>query len=176
MKKLLLPLVVAFALAGPTAVLACDGSHHHSGVRAAFFTLRSGDRGGDFNGLFAKLSGTGSSFGDASSTATGSIVAGNDHQNGHFNVSISTNWSQAQSKTFTEQDGDTVTINCAPATASSTLSNGSTSTANLSGKTCSKTENGQTKYGFFGRSSDGKTHLFLKEDGTAVKGFEFSRS
>lgn len=175
MKKFLLPLVAAAALAGPTAVLACDGTHH-SGVRAAFFTLRSGDRGGDFNDHFAKLSGTGSSFGDAGSTATGSIVAGNDHQNGHFSVSISTNWSQAQSKTFTEEDGDTVTISCAPATASSTLSNGSTSTASLTGKTCSKTENGQTKYGFFGRSSDDVTHLFLKEDGSTVEGFEFSRS
>ena len=175
MKKLLIPLVAACALAGPTAVLACDGSHHHSGVRAAFFASRSGDRGGDFSGHFAKLSGTGSSFGDATSTATGSIVGGNDHANGHFSISLSTNWSQAQSKTFTEQDGDTVTFSCAPATASSTLSNGSTSTANLTGKTCSKTENGTTKYGFFGRS-DGKTHLFLKEDGTAVKGFEFSRS
>lgn len=176
MKKFLLLLVAVAALAAPTAVLACDGSHHHFGVRAAFFTLRSGDRGGDFNGLFAKLSGSGSSFGDASSTATGSIVAGNDHQNGHFNVSISTNWSQAQSKTFTEEDGDTVTINCAPATASATLSNGSTSTASLTGKTCSKAENGQTKYGFFGRSSDGTVHLFLKENGTDVHGFEFSRS
>ena len=77
MKKFLLLLVAVAALAAPTAVLACDGSHHHFGVRAAFFTLRSGDRGGDFNGLFAKLSGSGSSFGDASSTATGSIVAGN---------------------------------------------------------------------------------------------------
>lgn len=174
MKKFLLPLVGAAALAAPTSALAWGTHHHHFGFRFAFFA-RIGDRDGDHdNALFAKLSGTGSSFADSSATATGSIVAGNDHPNGHFNVSISTNWSQAQSKTFTEEDGDTVTISCAPATASSTLSNGSTSTANLTGKTCSKTDEGKTKYGFFGHTLDGKTHLFLKEDGTTVHGFEFS--
>lgn len=150
---------------------------NHEGDENSQGEDENNDNDGDqSNALFAKLSGTGSSFGDASSTATGSIVAGNDHQNGHFSVSISTNWSQAQSKSFTEEDGDTVTISCAPATASSTLSNGSTSTASLTGKTCSKTENGQTKYGFFGSTSDGVTHLFLKEDGSTVNGFEFSRS
>jgi len=175
MRKLIIPFVAACALAAPTAVLACDGSHHRSaGTLGAFFSLRSGD--GYHNVLFAKLSGTGSSFGDASSTASGSIVGGNDHENGHFSISLSTNWSQAQSKTFTEEDGDTVTISCAPASATSTLSNGSTSTATLTGKTCSKTAKGVTKYGFFGRSNNG-VHLFLKEDASNnVRGFEFSRS
>ena len=158
-------------------MLACDGSHHHSGTLGAFFTMRSGDN--DHSGLFAKLSGTGTSFGAATATASGSIVGGNDHPNGHFSISLSTNWSSATTKTFTDNDGDaddgTITISCAPATATSTLSNGSTSTANLTGKTCSKTRNGVTKYGFFGRSGTG-VHLFLKEDGTTVRGFEFSRS
>ena len=176
MKKLLLPLVAAAALAAPTSALAWGTHHHHHhGIRFAFFA-RSGDNDGDHDGnaLFAKLSGTGSSFGANSATATGSIVAGNDHLNGHFSVSLTTDWSTATTKTWTDNDGDaddgTVTISCASATASVTLTNGSTSSSSLTGKECSKTRNGTTKYGFFGRSSDGKTRAFLKEEGSTVKG------
>ena len=85
MRSLLILFVAACALVAPTVVLACDGSHHHSSrTLGAFFSFHRGDNDG--NVLFAKLSGTGSSFGDASSTATGSIVGGNDHQNGHFSI------------------------------------------------------------------------------------------
>jgi hypothetical protein len=175
MKKLLLPLVASAALAAPTSALAWGSHHHHhAGIRFAFFA-KSGDNDGDHSdALFAKLSGTGSSFGANSATATGSIVAGNDHPNGHFSVSLTTDWSTATTKTWTDNDGDsddgTVTVSCAPATGSVTLTNGSTSTASLTGKECSWTRNGTTKYGFFGRSSDGKTRAFLKEDGSTVKG------
>jgi hypothetical protein len=123
--------------------------------------------------MLAKVSGTGSSLGGTSAAATGSIVAGNDHPNGHFSASFSTTWSSAQSKTFTDNDGDnddgTITVSCAPSTATLTLTNGTTSTATLTGKTCSMTRNGTTKYRFAAASTDG-VHAFLREDGTSVKG------
>ena len=69
MRRLLLPLAAAAALALPAGALAWGGDHH-----------------GDFHGMFAAVSGTGTSFGGATASATGSIVAGNDHPNGHFNA------------------------------------------------------------------------------------------
>jgi hypothetical protein len=163
MKRLLLPLVAAAALAIPASGLAWDG--HHSGD-------------GDHNGRFATLSGTGTAFSGGTATATGSVVAGNDHPNGHFSASISTNWSAAQTHTFTDNDGDSddgaITVSCAPSTATLTLSNGTTTNSSLTGKTCTKTRNGSTtKAGFFGFSSTG-VPAFLKEDGTTVKGLVFS--
>jgi hypothetical protein len=157
-KRLLLPVLAAAALAIPASALAWGGDHHH--------------------GMFAKLSGTGTAFSGGTATATGSIVAGNDHPNGHFSVSISTNWSAARTHTFTDNDGDsddgTITVSCAPSTATLTLSNGTTTTSSLTGKTCTKTRNGTlTVAGFFGFSSNG-VRAFLKEDGTTVKGLVFS--
>jgi hypothetical protein len=79
----------------------------------------------------------------------------------------------AQSKTFTDNDGGndegTITVSCAPSTATLTLTNGTTSTATLAGKTCSTSRNGTTKYRFIGASTTG-VHTFLREDGTTVKG------
>jgi len=175
MKQLLLPLVAAAALATPTSALAWGGGHHHhhSGVFARLSVdVHAGDAG-----TFEGLSGTGTSFGSTSATATGSLVKSTDHPNGHFSATLSTTWSSAQSKTFTDNDGDnddgTVTVSCAPATASVTLSNGTSSTATYTGKTCSKTRNGTTKYVFFGTASNG-TRAFLKEDGSTVSGAVFS--
>jgi len=153
MNKLLISFVAAAALAAPSSALAWGGDHH--GVR--------------FGVTFAKLSGTGSSFGGTTAPASGSIVAGNDHPNGHFSVSLSTTWSSATTKTWTDSDGDaddgTYAVSCAPATASLTLSNGSTSTSSLTGKTCSLTVNGTVKgYGFFGGDSTHAVHAFLKQD------------
>src|SRR5262249_36973991 len=115
-----------------------------------------------------RLSGTGTSFGSTSATATGSITQSRDHPNGHFSASLSTTWSSATQKTFMD-----VTVSCAPSTASITLSNGTSSTANFTGKACSWTRSGTTKYAFFGRTSDGTTRAFLREDGTTIKGFVF---
>lgn len=163
MKRLLLPLIAAAALAIPASALAWDG--HHSGD-------------GDHHGAFAKLSGTGTAFAGATASATGPVVAGNDHPNEHFTASISTNWSAAQTHTFTDNDGDaddgTITVSCAPATATLALSNGLTTTSSLTGKTCTKTRNGSAATAaFFGFSSTGG-RAFLKEDGTTVKGLAFS--
>jgi hypothetical protein len=156
MRRLLLPLAAAAALALPAGALAWGGDHHRY-----------------FHGMFAAVSGTGTSFGGATASATGSIVAGNDHPNGHFNAAFTTTWGSSQSKTFTDNDGDnddgTTTVSCAPSSVTLTLTNGTTSTATLSGKTCSTTRNGTTKYRFFGASTTG-VHAFLREDGTTVKG------
>ena len=152
MKKLLISLIVVAALSVPGAAFGWGGAQDHHGGW----------------GMFAKVSGTGTSFGGTSSTASGSIVAGNDHLNGHFSVGLSTTWSSATTKTFTDSDGDsddgTVTISCASATASLTLSNGSTSTSSLTGKTCSKNVNGTTTYTFVGSDSSNSVQTFLKED------------
>ena len=66
----------------------------------------------------------------------------------------------------------TSSISCEPATASVTLSNGTSSTATYTGKTCSWTKNGATVYGFAGSASDG-TKAVLKENGTTVTGAVF---
>ena len=167
MKTLLIPLVVAATLALPAGALAWGGHEHHAGFASFGFRFRAAEDNGG-GGMFAKLSGTGASFGGTTATGTGSIVAGNDHPNGHFSVSLSTTWSSATSKTFTDNDGDsddgTLTVSCAPATASITLTDGSTTTSSLTGKTCSWALNGTTTYGFFGVDSMGTVHAFLKED------------
>ncbi|HKT07538.1 MAG TPA: hypothetical protein VJR24_06565 [Gemmatimonadaceae bacterium] len=153
MKKLLLPLVAAAALAVPASAFAWGGGHdHHGGVRF-----------GGFNAL-TKLSGTGTSFGASSATASG---AG-------FTASLSTTWSSATSKTFSDNDGDrddgTMTVSCAPSTATITLSG--KAAVSYTGRTCSWTRNGTTKFAFMGRASDGPA-AFLKEDGTTVTGAVF---
>ena len=174
MRKILIPLVAAAALAAPTSALAHGGGHHGFG-----------DHHGAFAGI-EKLSGTGTSFASTSATATGSLVQSVDHPNGQFSATLSTTWSSAQTKTFggnsnNDNDGDDdnnhgrdgMSISCAPATASVTLSNGTSSTATYTGKTCSWTKNGTTVYGFAGSASDG-TRAFLKEDGTTVTGAVFA--
>ena len=175
MRKLLLPLAAAAALALPASAPAWGGDHHrHHGDFSARFSLDV--HVGAIAGL-EKLSGTGTSFASTSATASGSLVQSSDHPNGHFSATLSTTWSAAQSKTFTDDDGDaddgTITVSCAPSTASITLSNGTSSTASYTGKTCSWTRNGTTKYAFFGAASNG-TRAFLKEEGSTVFGAVFS--
>lgn len=180
MKKLIIALFAAAALAVPASAAAHHGHYGHHwrvGVRLAAFEhgmSRGLMLGWGHEHSFAELSGTGSSFAADTANATGSIVGGNDHPNGHFGVDLATTWSSATTKTWTDNDGDaddgTVTVSCAPATANVTLSNGSTSTSSLTGKTCSLTRDGTTRYGFAGVSSDGKTRAFLREDGTTVTG------
>ena len=120
---------------------------------------------GHFHRALAVVSGTGSSFGDASATSSGSIVAGR-LKGGSYDASLSTNWSAAKTWTFRD-----VTVSCAPATGTLTLTKGTTTAkASLKGKTCSWTKSGTTNYGFAGH--DKATHIVaaLKEKGTAVRG------
>lgn len=143
MKKLLLPLVAAAALAVPASAFAWGGGHTQA-VGTSFM-------GG------MKLSGTGTSFGSASASVAGS----------NFHGTLATTWSSAASNKLMLTN-----LTCAPATASITLNN---STTSYSGKTCSLARDGSTKYVFYGKASTGG-HAFLGESGTTVKGAIFSRA
>lgn len=181
MLKLFVAVLAAAALAAPAAAFAHDGQGHTFGeahVRANLASLRLGVRlGWWMHGTqFAKLSGTGTSFGSDSATASGTVVGGNLASSGTaFSATLATTWSSAQSKTWVDNDGDnddgTVTVSCAPATASVTI--GSSSAETLTGKTCSWTRNGTTLYGFGGVASNGD-RIGLKEDGTSVEGAAIS--
>jgi hypothetical protein len=174
MKRLLIPLAAAAALAVPTGALAWGGHHHHHhgllGEHFGFFAERSA--------VFAKLSGTGTSFAASSATTSGSILAGNPLASGTYSASLSTDWAHAMSHTF-----DAGTASCAPATGKLSLASGSqTADLALSGKTCSFTPTGASspaKFVFFGAGTasgalTGTDRVFLKEDSTgAVRGAVF---
>jgi hypothetical protein len=172
MRKLLIMIFAAAALALPVAASAHNGHHNHG--------LHHG-----MHGLFTKLSGTGSSFAGASATASGSIVAGNPLASGTFAATLTTDWSQATSKT-----GEHGTLLCAPASLALTLtdsaSSSNTASSTVTGKTCAFTKSDGTVFrGFFGKGSvtgagtlsglTGMERAFLtqKADGT-VKGAVFA--
>lgn len=121
-KTVLLPLLAAAALAAPGSALAWWG---HGGRHAL---------------LVARLSGTGTSLGDATASTTGTILAGTPVDTGTYGASFSTAWSGATSKTF--DNGAKAT--CAPSNATVVLhANGSptdTVTGSLSGKACTFTK------------------------------------
>jgi hypothetical protein len=154
MRKLLIAIAAAAALALPAAASA-SGSlwpvHGHF--------------------LFAKLSGTGSTFAATSTTASGSIVAGNPLAGGTFSANLSTNWAQATTKT-----GDHGTLSCAPATLKLTLtaatSPANTETSTLTGRTCTFTNTDGTVFrGFFGRGVATGTGTLSGLTGTAERAF-----
>ena len=185
MRKLILPLAAAAALALPASGLAWGGHHHHhhgdrnGGVLGASISInaKSGsdndsqgrseaqdnDDQGQSNPTFQNLSGTGTSFGNTSASITGTSFTG----------TLATTWSSATTKSNDDNDSDdngstsTNSVSCAPSTASITL--GTAAADTFTGKTCSWTRDGTTKYGFFGTDSNG-ARAFLKEDGTTVTG------
>jgi hypothetical protein len=154
--KLITTLIAVAALAVPTAALAHDGGkhgklfrHHHS------------------HGLFAKLSGTGSSFSGANATATGSVSKGSLLSSGTFSASLNTNWGSATSKTFSKG-----TLACAPSSATLTIaaSTGNAVTSNLTGKACSFTKSdGSVVRAFFGKGSSDGAGTLAGLDGTRAK-------
>jgi hypothetical protein len=164
MKKTLIMLIVGAALALPAGAFAHDGwkhGHHHHG-----------------NALFAKLSGTGTTFSGSTATASGSISRGSLLSTGTFNATLTTNWSAATTKTF-----DKGSLSCAPSTASLSVASGADTVASsLTGKTCSFTKtDGTVIRAFFGKgtadgagtlaSLDGhvsKLWLVQKADGTVA--------
>ena len=166
MRKLMLLLLATAALALPAAASAHGWHHHH-------------------HGLFTRLTGTGTSFGGSSATASGSVVAGSPLASGTFAATLTTDLSQATSRT--SEHG---TLSCAPATLALTVTD-SASTANttsgtLTGKTCTFTKTDGTVFrGFFGKGSitgtgtlsglTGMERAFLtqKADGT-VRGAVFA--
>lgn len=165
MRRLLLPLLAAAALAVPAAASAHFG----------------------FGGL-AKLSGTGTTF--AASSATASGAASSDKLGtGTFSLSLSTNLAAVTTHT-----GEHGAISCAPSTGTVTLT-GATSTNNASvavtGKECTLTKAGGTVVmrAFFGRGTvtgagtlaalSGKTARVLvmqKGSDSSVRGFVHVRS
>jgi hypothetical protein len=168
MKKFMIPLLAAGALAVPAAALAHDGWHHH-------------------RSLLAKVSGTGSTFGASTASASGSIARSEKLGTGTFSVSLSTDWTKATTRT-----GERGTVSCAPSTATLTLTGATASntlTAPLTGKACTWTpSSGTAVSAFFGRgtatgagalaSLTGKTakaFLVRRADGT-VKGAVFAGS
>jgi hypothetical protein len=167
MRKLLFPLLAAAALVVPAGALAHDGWHHHS--------------------LLARVSGTGSTFGAATASASGSIARSDKLGTGTFSVSLSTDWTKAMSHA-----GDRGTVSCAPSTATLTLTGATTTnivTSSLTGRACTWTpKTGNAVSAFFGRGTamgagalatlTGKTakaFLVRKADGT-VRGAVFAGS
>jgi hypothetical protein len=169
MKRLLLSLLATAALVTPTAAFGHGWWHHHHAV-------------------LAKLTGTGTSFGGATASASGTLAGRSDKlATGTFSVSLTNDLSKATTKTF-----DRGTLTCEPATASLTLTDSASSankvTAALAGKTCTWTKTGSTDVvrAFFGRGTatgagtlaaltgkTAKTFLLEKADGS-VKGAVFA--
>jgi hypothetical protein len=171
MRKLFIAILATAALAAPTAASAHHrhGFHHHHAV-------------------LAKLTGTGTSFGGTTATASGTLAGKSDKlASGTFAVSLTNDATKATTKTF-----DRGTLTCMPATAALSLkdsaSAANTVTATLTGKTCSWTKTGSTDTvrAFFGRGTatgagtlagltgkTAKTFLVQKADGS-VKGAVFA--
>src|SRR5690242_14840922 len=119
MKKTLIMLIVGAFLALPASAFAHDGwkhGHHHGN---AFFAHMH-----HHSTLFAKLSGTGTTFSGSSATASGSISKGSLLSTGTFNATLTTNWSAATNKTF-----DKGALSCAPSTASLSVASGTDTVA-----------------------------------------------
>lgn len=194
MNKLMIPLLAALALAAPTTAWAHDGhgrGHGGHGHALASFRFASVEHGqklgwhhGAGNGVFEQATGTGSSFGAATASASGSI-AGNPIAAGTFAATLATDWTKAT----TNEHGS-----CAPATGTVTLTDSAASTntltATLSGMVCkpaTTTNPMNVADAFFGKAtvtsaggtlatalnSAGKVLLVQKTDGT-VKGFAFA--
>ena len=174
MKTLMTICATAIALAVPAGALAHDGhggkhfrGHHH------------GHAG------FVKLTGTGTSFGSASATASGTVSGADVLGTGTFAATLNTNWAASTTKTFEKG-----ALSCAPATATLTLTGATTTntlSSSLTGKTCAWTKtDGTVVRSFFGRGTatgtgalasltgkTGKAFLFQKADGT-VSGAVFA--
>jgi hypothetical protein len=171
MKKTLL-LCALVALALPATALAHGGRHGRHGNRAFAHLTRDVKHAAAIRttaALASRLSGTGSSFGSATASSTGTIAAGT-LAGGTYSASIGTDWSKATAKTFGNG-----TVSCAPATATLTLASSTNSAStSLTGKTCSWTSNGKTGYAFIGTgaaagsgtlaSLSGTERVLLRED------------
>jgi hypothetical protein len=151
MKRILLTLIATAALAAPTAAFAHGGwRHHHHG-----------------HGLYAKLTGTGTSFSGNTATASGTIAKGTLLDSGTFNASLTMTWSSATTKTFARG-----TLSCAPATASLNVAGttGNTVASTLTGKTCSFTKtDGTVVRAFFGKGTADGAGSLAGLDGTRAK-------
>lgn len=152
MKKILITIIATAALAAPTAALAHDGWHHsrHHG-----------------HGLYAKLTGTGTSFSGTTASASGTIAKGTLLGSGTFSASLTTTWSSATTKTF-----DKGTLACAPASATLNVAGttGNSVSSSLTGKTCSFTKtDGTVIRAFFGKGTADGAGTLAALDGKRAK-------
>ena len=150
MRTLVIPLLASAAFVVPAGALAHDGLHHHS--------------------MLARLSGTGSTFGAATASASGSIQRSEKLGAGTFSASFSTDWTKATTHT-----GDRGTVSCAPSTATLTLTGATTSntvSSSLTGKACTWTpKTGDAVSAFFGRGTATGAGALATLTGKAAKAF-----
>lgn len=168
MRALMTICATAIALAIPASALAHDGNGHHHG-----WSHHHGAQ-------LAKLAGTGTSFGGAAATASGTVTGVDALATGTFAATLTTNWSASETKTF-----DKGALSCAPATATLVVTGATTTntvSSSLTGKTCAFTKtDGTIVRAFFGKGTatgagalatlngaNGKAFLFQKADGTVT--------
>ncbi len=171
MTKLVVPFIAAAALATPAAALAGPRAGHQPSQDKAFaMRLLRMER----HHHFVLLKGTGTSFASTSASVSGSLMRPNTQIS--FGATLGTTWASATTTTHQvkTKDGATVvvTVSCAPAQVSLTLTRASTGgsmSSTFTGRTCSVDRNGTTVYHFRGANRAG-IHLYLRENGTAVKG------
>jgi hypothetical protein len=157
MKKTLIALIAVAALAAPTAAFANDG-HGKSGKHSRHHG----------HGLYAKLTGTATTFGGGTATASGTIVKGSLLDSGTFSATVNTTWSSATTKTSRKG-----TLSCAPATATLSVVGAVTTNtvgSTLTGKTCAFTKtDGTVVRAFFGKGSADGNGLLAALDGNGAR-------
>ena len=180
MKTLMTICATAIALAIPAGAFAHDGNGDKGQNANSAQHFNKGHHFGwsHHHSALAALTGTGTSFGSASATATGTVKGVDALATGTFAATVNTNWAASTTKTF-----DKGALSCAPATATLALT-GATATdtlsSSLTGQTCAFTKtDGTIVRTFFGRGTStgagmlasltgntGKAFLFQKADGT----------
>lgn len=158
MRRIATTLIATAALALPAAATAHDGHgkrHHgwHKGKAA-----------------LAKLSGTGTTFGGTTATASGTASGGDALGTGTFSASLATTWSSATTNAYSKGS-----VSCAPATATLSLTGATTSntlTTTATGKTCAWTKSdGTVIRAFFGRGTGDGAGTLAALDGAKTKVF-----
>ena len=187
MKTLMTICAAAIALAIPAGALAHNGNGDKGQNANKVQHLNMGHHFGwsHHHSALAALTGTGTSFGGATATASGTVKGADALATGTFAATVNTNWAASTTKTF-----DKGALSCAPATATLALTGAAatdTLSSSLTGQTCAFTKlDGTIVRTFFGKGTStgagklasltgptGKAFLFQKADGT-VSGAAFA--
>lgn len=187
MKTLMTVCAAAIALAIPAGAFAHDGNGDkgHDANSAQHFNKGHHFGWSHHHSALGALTGTGTSFGSATATASGTVKGVDPASASTFAATVNTNWAASTTKTF-----DKGALSCAPATATLTLTGSTTSntlSSALTGQTCAWTKtDGTIVRTFFGKGTStgagtlasltgdtGKAFLFQKDDGT-VSGAAFA--
>ena len=165
MRTLMTICATAVALAIPAGALAHDGhgQHHHFGWSH------------HHSAQLAKLTGTGTSFGGATATASGTVAGVDALSTGTFTASLSTNWAASTTKT-----SDRGALSCAPATAALSVIGATTTntvSSALTGTTCAWTKtDGTIVRTFFGHGTATGAGLLASLTGTIGRAFLFQKA